>query len=55
MDVEFKNYDSVTHEFFGMGAVLDESKAATKFAATNLMKAFNDASQRQPARAQGNK
>ncbi|MBC8001577.1 MAG: alpha/beta hydrolase [Opitutaceae bacterium] len=55
VDVEFKNYDSVTHEFFGMGAVLDEAKDAMTFAATKLMKAFNNASQREPARAQGNK
>ena len=41
VDVEFKNYDGVTHEFFGMGAVLDEAKDATKFAARNLKKAFN--------------
>lgn len=53
VEVDYKNHDGVTHEFFGMGAVLDESKAATKFAAKNLMRAFNHTDdQRQQARAQ---
>ena len=43
VDVDYKNYEGVTHEFFGMGAVLEESRDATKFAATNLVKAFNHA------------
>ena len=41
VDVDYKNYDGVTHEFFGMGAVIEESRDATKLAAQNLMKAFN--------------
>jgi acetyl esterase/lipase len=41
VDVEYKNHEGVTHEFFGMSAVLAESKAAVKFAAKNLIKAFN--------------
>jgi acetyl esterase len=38
--VTYKNYDGVTHEFFGMGAVLQEAKDATQFAASHLRKAF---------------
>ena len=38
--VVYKNYDGVTHEFFGMAAVLDESKEAIKLAAEDLLKAF---------------
>lgn len=41
VEVTYKNYEGVTHEFFGMGAVLAESRAATKLAAKNLMKAFS--------------
>ena len=48
VSVDYKNYDGVTHEFFGMGAVLEEGKAATQFAAKNLMKAFNRESARPP-------
>ena len=35
-----KNYDGVTHEFFGMGAVVPEAKDAELFAADRLKKAF---------------
>ena len=38
--VNYKNYDGVTHEFFGMGAVLTEAKAAVAFAARDLKKSF---------------
>ncbi|MBC7693562.1 MAG: alpha/beta hydrolase [Methylotenera sp.] len=38
--VEYRNYDNVTHEFFGMGAVLDEAKKAEEFAANGLKSAF---------------
>ena len=38
--VEHRNYEGVTHEFFGMAAVLDEAKAAQKFAANRLRAAF---------------
>lgn len=55
VDVDFKNYTGVTHEFFGMGAVLDESKDATKFAAKNLMEAFSDAGGKQRVRAKEDK
>lgn len=39
--VESKNYDGVTHEFFGMGAVVPEAKDALGFAADRLKIAFN--------------
>jgi acetyl esterase len=38
--VKLQNYDGVTHEFFGMGAVLDEAKQAVAFAAAELKAAF---------------
>ena len=38
--VAIKNYDGVTHEFFGMGAVIDAAKDAETFAADALKKAF---------------
>ena len=39
--VAYKHYDGVTHELSGLGAVLDQSKDATQFAAKTLMQAFN--------------
>lgn len=36
VDVVYKKYDGVTHEFFGMGAVVDEGKQAVAFAAKRL-------------------
>ncbi len=38
--VDYKNYDGVTHEFFGMGAVVDEGKQAQQQAADGLKKGF---------------
>lgn len=38
--VESKNYDGVTHEFFGMAAVVPEAKDAQAYAASQLKKAF---------------
>ena len=38
--VNQKTYDGVTHEFFGMGAVVDKAKDAVKFAADDLRAAF---------------
>ncbi|MGZ3755355.1 MAG: alpha/beta hydrolase [Mucilaginibacter sp.] len=35
-----KNYDGVTHEFFGMGAIVPEAKDAEQFAADQLKKTF---------------
>ena len=40
VQVDYKNYDGVTHEFFGMGAVVDKAKDAESRAATDLKKAF---------------
>ena len=39
--VDYKNYDGVTHEFFGMGAVLDDAKQAVAQAAAGLRNAFS--------------
>ncbi len=39
--VRYQNYNGVTHEFFGMPAVVDKSKAAIAFAAAGLTSAFN--------------
>lgn len=41
VQVNYRNYDGVTHEFFGMGAVLDKAKQAQQFAADGLKSAFN--------------
>ena len=38
--VESKNYDGVTHEFFGMGAAIAEAKEAEQFGAEGLRKAL---------------
>jgi acetyl esterase/lipase len=40
VDVQQKTYDGVTHEFFGMGAVVNEAMAAEEMAAAALKKAF---------------
>lgn len=38
--VNYRNFGGVTHEFFGMGAVVPEAKEAVAFAADNLRHAF---------------
>jgi acetyl esterase len=38
--VDSKNYDGVTHEFFGMGAVVPQAMDAEKYAVSQLKKAF---------------
>ena len=38
--VDYKQYNGVTHEFFGMGAVVPEAKDAEQYAADALKKAF---------------
>lgn len=38
--VTYKEYTGVTHEFFGMGAVVPKAKEAEQFAADQLRKAF---------------
>lgn len=40
--VEQKTYEGVTHEFFGMGAVVDEAEDALEYAAKRLKSAFSD-------------
>ncbi|MGB3544644.1 alpha/beta hydrolase [Rubrivirga sp.] len=40
VDVERRVYDGVTHEFFGMGAVLEQAVQAQDFAADRLKDAF---------------
>ena len=38
--VSYKNYDGVTHEFFGTDAVVSKAKDAQDFAASDLKDAF---------------
>jgi acetyl esterase/lipase len=40
VEVDYKNYDGAAHEFFGMGAALDDAKAAQQQAADGLKKAM---------------
>jgi acetyl esterase/lipase len=40
VQVDYKNYEGVTHEFFGMGVVVDEAKQAEQQAADGLRKGF---------------
>lgn len=40
VSVDSKNYDGVTHEFFGMGAVVPQAKEAEMHAIAQLKKAF---------------
>ncbi len=40
VEVDYKNYEGSAHEFFGMGAVLDDAKAAQQQAATGLQESF---------------
>lgn len=39
--VRYQNYNGVSHEFFGMAAVVDKAKQANQFAADGLKSAFN--------------
>lgn len=39
--VTYRNYDGVTHEFFGMAAVLDDAKQAQELAARDLRQALD--------------
>lgn len=38
--VEYRRYDGVTHEFFGMAAAVDKAKDAQEFAAKGLQRGF---------------
>ena len=40
VDVQQKTYEGVTHEFFGMGMLIDEAMSAEEMAAAALTKAF---------------
>lgn len=40
VDVRYRNFEEVTHEFFGMGAVLPKAKQAVQFAAEGLKGSF---------------
>jgi acetyl esterase/lipase len=40
VDVTYKNYKGVTHEFFGMAPVLKEAREAQQLAAKDLTKSF---------------
>ncbi|MFI5195213.1 MAG: hypothetical protein ACHQD7_14200 [Chitinophagales bacterium] len=40
VDITYQNYDGVTHEFFGMAAVVPEAKQAQALEAAQLKKAF---------------
>lgn len=40
VSVDSKNYDGVTHEFFGMGAVVPQAKDAEMYTVAQLKKAF---------------
>ena len=42
VDVELRQYDGVTHEFFGTGAVVDEADQAVAFASHRLMDSFEE-------------
>ena len=39
--VRYKNYEGVTHEFFGMAAVVDKAKEAQQFVSKGLKKTFS--------------
>lgn len=47
--VDYRNYDGVTHEFFGMGLAVGEAKKAEALAAKDLVKAFKDAAKKSKA------
>lgn len=42
VDVVYQNFDGVTHEFFGMGAVVPEAQAAVDLVAERLQAAFGE-------------
>lgn len=41
VNVQYRNYDGVTHEFFGMGSVVDKAKDAEQYGADGLKSGFN--------------
>ena len=48
VEVAYKNYDGVTHEFFGMSAVVDVAKEANAFVFANLKAAFANGKSENP-------
>ncbi|MEO5576842.1 MAG: alpha/beta hydrolase fold domain-containing protein [Gaiellaceae bacterium] len=46
IDVKHRKFDGVTHEFFGMGAVVDKANEAVDFAAGRLVASFEQARSR---------
>ena len=44
VDVSYRNFDGVAHEFFGMGKVVDKAMQAEQFAAERLRQAFGSQS-----------
>lgn len=42
VDVTYKNFNGVTHEFFGMGSVLKEARTAQALASKQLTKSFKE-------------
>ncbi len=49
--VDERTYDGVTHEFFGMGAVLEEARDAVRFAASGLQRDLSAAARGATPRA----
>jgi acetyl esterase len=49
VDVEYRNYDGVTHEFFGMAPLIQEAAAAQNFAVTDLKESFEKQAQEDSA------
>jgi acetyl esterase len=45
VDVEYRNYDGVTHEFFGMAPLIQEAAAAQNFAVSDLKESFEKQAQ----------
>lgn len=45
VEVEYRNYDGVTHEFFGMAPLIQEAAAAQNFAVTDLKESFEKQAQ----------
>ena len=42
VSVVYRNFDGVTHEFFGMGAVVDKAKEAVKVAAEGINRSYSE-------------
>ncbi len=49
VDVVFRNYEGVTHEFFGMAPLIQEAAAAQNFATTSLKDSFEKQAQEEDA------